>query len=53
VIETASGAAVYAAIHQLKEKYPEVKKAAVILCGGNVAFEALADLQALMSSTKY
>lgn len=41
VIEAASGAAVYAAVHQLKGSHPSVRRAGVVLCGGNTEFSPL------------
>lgn len=37
----ASGAAVYAALHRLKEVDPSLQKVGVILCGGNVDLDRL------------
>ncbi|XP_050734939.1 probable serine racemase isoform X2 [Eriocheir sinensis] len=41
VVEVASGAAVYAALHRLKEVSPPPQKVGVILCGGNVDLDRL------------
>ncbi|KAK7084043.1 hypothetical protein SK128_006319 [Halocaridina rubra] len=41
VVEAASGAAVYSAVHSLKELDPSPTKVGVILCGGNVDLDHL------------
>ena len=41
VVEAASGAAVYAALHCLEEVTPSPQKVGVILCGGNVDLDRL------------
>lgn len=41
VVEAASGAGVYAAVHLLKEVQPKASKVGVVLCGGNVDPDAL------------
>ncbi|KAA0196979.1 hypothetical protein HAZT_HAZT001189 [Hyalella azteca] len=41
VVEAASGAAVYAAVQQLKQRCPDVQRAGVVLCGGNTGFTPL------------
>ncbi|XP_045119762.1 probable serine racemase isoform X3 [Portunus trituberculatus] len=41
VVEAASGAGVYAAVHLLKDIQPKAKKVGVILCGGNVDLDVL------------
>ncbi|KAF2359953.1 Tryptophan synthase beta subunit-like PLP-dependent enzyme [Trinorchestia longiramus] len=45
VVEAASGAAVFAAVHQLKEVDQSVKRAGVILCGGNTGFTPLPQMK--------
>lgn len=41
VVEAASGAAVYAALHCLEQVTPSPQKVGVILCGGNVDLDRL------------
>ncbi|KAK3888785.1 hypothetical protein Pcinc_007169 [Petrolisthes cinctipes] len=41
VVETASGAAVYASVHMLGKVQPGAQKVGVILCGGNIDFDTL------------
>lgn len=41
VVEVASGAAVYAALHCMNEVSPPPQKVGVILCGGNVDLDHL------------
>ncbi|XP_068205459.1 uncharacterized protein [Palaemon carinicauda] len=41
VVEAASGAAVYAGVHSLKDEHPPLRKVGVILCGGNVDLDHL------------
>uniref|UniRef100_A0A0P4W5K8 Tryptophan synthase beta chain-like PALP domain-containing protein n=1 Tax=Scylla olivacea TaxID=85551 RepID=A0A0P4W5K8_SCYOL len=41
VVEAASGAGVYAAVHLLKDIQPKAQKVGVILCGGNVDLDVL------------
>lgn len=41
VVEAASGAAVYAGVHSLKDVDPPLEKVGVILCGGNVDLDHL------------
>uniref|UniRef100_A0A2P2I1X6 Serine racemase n=1 Tax=Hirondellea gigas TaxID=1518452 RepID=A0A2P2I1X6_9CRUS len=41
LVEAAAGAAVYASVHQLNKSHPHIKKAGVILCGGNTDYTPL------------
>lgn len=41
VVEAASGAGVYAAVHLLGKVQPKACKVGVVLCGGNVDLDAL------------
>ncbi|XP_069997660.1 serine racemase [Penaeus vannamei] len=50
VVEAASGAAVYAAIHMMDEVQPPPRKVGVILCGGNTDLD---NLPWLTRSTTY